>query len=340
MENLPSIEIVMPTANRCGMNNEVKTTSQEIVSRLKLKEMGAVFGSIASPFIIIFSINRFVGFSDNLFELILTLTVSIVFILLLFFLIAREIMSSRKDKYANITEKHHFCFHTTRDILSFLNELDAEQLTKQQKEHAFRVATNGFIKVLDSVATIYSMLTGTRCRATIKTIYEKNGKLFVRTLARDSDSYEHNYDNDKKRFDDNQDAIEENEDFELLYGDVKPGQSCFFSNNLIERRNYKTSSFKVYGDPNKEMGWYDRAFCKGWTLPYRGAIVWPIQQKENRYFTFAAIGCIGFLAVDSGSRGVFKRNWDSWLGAGIADAIFHPINTLFNVIEQPKTEGT
>lgn len=318
------------------MNNETKTTSQEIISKLQLKEVSAIFGSIAAPLLIVLSLNRFIGFSDELFEIILTSTVSAGFILLLIFIVVREIMSSRKEKYANITEKHHFCFHTTRDIETFLNELDISALTKKDKEYIFTAATNGYIKILDSVATIYSMLTGTRCRATIKTIYEKDGKLFVRTLARDTNSYEHNFKKDKQRFEDNKDAIEENEDFELLHDEKLPGQNYFFCNNLIERRNYKNSSFKVYGEANKEMSWYERLFCKGWSLPYRSAIVWPIQQKQNRYFAFAEIGCIGFLAVDSESRGVFKKNWDTWLGAGIADALFHPINTMFNVLEKKE----
>lgn len=103
------------------MNNETKTTSQEIISKLQLKEVSAIFGSIAAPLLIVFSLNRFIGFSDELFEIILTSTVSAGFILLLIFIVVREIMSSRKEKCANITEKHHFCFHTTRDIETFLN---------------------------------------------------------------------------------------------------------------------------------------------------------------------------------------------------------------------------
>ncbi len=321
------------------MNSEAKTTTQEIISKLRLREMGAIFGAIVAPLIIVFSLKKFVGFSENAFETILTLTISIGFVLLLLFLVVREIMSIRKEKYANITEKHHFCFHTARDIETFLNEINSASLTEDDKKHIFTATVNGYIKILDSVTMIYSMLTGTRCRATIKTIYEKNDKLFVRTLARDTDSYEHNFDTDKKRYDDDKDAIEENEDFELLYDEQQPGQSYFFCNNLIERRIYKISSFKVYGEPNKEISWFDRLRCKGWTLPYRSAIVWPIQQKKNRYFAFNEIGCIGFLAVDSESRGVFNKNWDTWIGAGIADILFHPINTMFNVLEERDLEN-
>lgn len=315
------------------MSEKAQSASHELIVRSRLKDVWVIFSAVATPFLIFYSLNRFINFSDDHFELILTSTVCVSFVLLLIFLVVREVMFARKEKYANITGKLHFCFHLIRDIESFLNELDPSTFRERERERVFTTTTNGLITVLDCVATMYSMLTGTRCRATIKTIYEKEGKLYVRTLARDTDSYEHNSEKDKERSEKNQDAIEENEDFELLYSENQPGQNYFFCNNLIQRRNYKTSSFKIYGEPKKEMNFYERIFCKSWTLPYRSAIVWPIQQRKNRHFDFDEIGCIGFLAVDSESRGVFKKSWDTWLGAGVADALFHPLNTMFNVVE-------
>lgn len=309
----------------------MKTTLKEIIYRLKINEFSMIISSTAAPFLILYSLHNFIGFSKNTFEFILTLTVSFTLILILIIFVTRQLISTRKEKYANITEKHHSCFHIARDIQSFLNEFNLQTLNDKDKEHVFFVTTIGLIKILDNVATMYSMLTGTRCRAAIKTIYQKEDKLFVRTLARDTASYEKNFEKDKQRFKENIDSIEENEDFQLLYEENIPGQNYFFCNNLIKRKNYKTSSFKLYGNPNQT--WYEKSFCKGWTLPYRSTIVWPIQQKKNTYFHFKEIGCIGFLSIDSESRGVFKKNWDTWLGGGISDAVFHPINTLFNLVE-------
>ncbi len=319
------------------MNSGGKPITQRIISILK--ETGSIFGAIVTPLIIVLSLNTFIRLSKNTFETTLALTISFEFILLLFLLVIREVISTRKEKYANITEKHHFCFHTTRNIETFLNEIDSASLTDDDKKRIFTTTVNEYIKILDNMATIFSMLTGTRCRAAIKTIYERNSKLFVRTLARDNVSYEYNYNYDKERYDDDKDAIEENEDFELLYDEQQPGQSYFFCNNLIRRLRYKSSSFKLYGAPSEEIGWLDCLYCKGWTLPYRSTIVWPIQQRKDIHFTFNEIGCIGFLAVDSESREVFNKNWDTWIGAGIADALFHPINSMFKVLDESDLEN-
>ncbi|PWW82489.1 hypothetical protein CR164_05735 [Prosthecochloris marina] len=321
------------------MSDKAQSASHDVIKISRVNDIWRIFSAIATPLLIFYSLSRVFNFSDDLFESLLTFTVCFSFVLLLVFIIVREVIFARKEKYANITGKLHFCFHLIRDIESFLNELDPSALSEKDGERVFTGATNGLITVLDCVATIFSMLTGTRCRATIKAIYEKDKKLYVRTLARDTDSYEHNSEKDKERSDKNQDAIEENEDFELLYSEKQPGQNYFFCNDLMQRRNYKTSSFKVYGEPKEEMGFYERITGKGWTLPYRSAIVWPIQQRKNRHFDFDEVGCIGFLAVDSESRGVFKKSWDTWLGAGVADALFHPLNTMFKVVENKNEEN-
>ncbi len=304
------------------MAKEIQSTLREIVGKLKIKEITYFVGVVASPFVIIYSLNKYIGFSDNVFELILTSTISGTFLLLMIFIVVREVMSGRKEKYANITEQIHYCSHISRDMPSYLNEIDPSALDEKSKKHVFSVTTNSIVKILDRIATIYSMITGTRCRACIKTIYRKDNKLYVRTLARDIMSYESNSNTDKERYNNNKGAIEENEDFDMLYDDNTPGESYFICNNLIKRRNYTTSSFKVYGEPDKELSWYDVMVCKSWPLPYRSSIVWPIQQKENRFLRFDEIGCIGFLAVDSESRGVFHKKWDPWLGAVLQTLCF------------------
>ena len=65
---------------------------------------------------------------------------------------------------------------------------------------------------------------------------------------------------------------------------------------------------------------------KDWPLPYRSTIVWPIQQRESRLLPLRAnVGCIGFLAIDSESRNVFRENWDFPIGAAVSDSLFHPL---------------
>lgn len=64
----------------------------------------------------------------------------------------------------------------------------------------------------------------------------------------------------------------------------------------------------------------------GWTLPYVATIVWPVQQKESEVLLVEDEGCIAYLTVDSKHRGVFKEQFDLYLGAGVADALFHPLS--------------
>lgn len=61
--------------------------------------------------------------------------------------------------------------------------------------------------------------------------------------------------------------------------------------------------------------------------------------EKSNILSFQEIGCIGFLAIDSPHRGVFKQHWDSWIGAGVADTLCHPISHLFNIIEKSSSNG-
>ncbi|SHH81137.1 hypothetical protein [Desulfofustis glycolicus] len=324
--------------------NNFQSTFEEFMIKCKIKQFFQIFGLVIAPFIFIRTLGFFINIGEQTYDLVLTVTVSIVLLLLLAYVIAREYLSSRKEKYANITEFHHNCLHNTRDLFTFLSEVDTKDLSEKELNRIFTVTTHGLIKVLDSLSSIFTLLTGTSCRACIKVIYEHDGKLFVRTLARDNSSYLYNALIDKKRYNNHEDQLMENIDFQMLYNKGYPGQSSFFCNNLAAREDYQSSSFGVYGKIPEKRSWYSKLTCKDWTLPYRSAIVWPIQQVESPYFHFNAAGCIGFLAVDSNSRGVFNRKWDVWIGAGIGDALFHVINLLYVISglqleNQEKTNG-
>jgi hypothetical protein len=97
----------------------------------------------------------------------------------------------------------------------------------------------------------------------------------------------------------------------------------FFSNDLTRRVHYTNTSFKVYGKPPEKKWYHSRFPASSWTLPYRAAIVWPIQQLESDSLQFEALGCIGFLAVDCARPNSFRKQLDVPLGAGIGDALYH-----------------
>jgi hypothetical protein len=315
------------------LKGSARSTLQEIICNLKITELVKLVGAVASPFIILHTIEKFIGFSSDKFSLILASIIGIELILLILILAVHEIWSSRKQKYANITKHLHHCLHISRDIVSYLHEIDTSRMDENDKKRVFKEVIKELVSMLDSLSTIYSLLTGTRCRASIKSIYSDGDCLYVRSLARDKMSYTEHYNSDKKRYEDKKDNIKDNEDFDILFSNEIPGKNYFFCNNLPERRNYKSSSYSIFGKPENEIDLREKIFCHGWTLPYRSTIVWPIQQKENGELHFQEQRCIGFLAVDSESRRVFRERWDVWIGAGIADTIFHPINLLFSIAD-------
>ena len=264
-------------------------------------------------------------------------TVSLLLIFFIAIIIFREITTLRKEKYANINEHRHRCIHLLRDLTTFLLTQVEKQKNNSNNLDGVRKRTQTILtEILNEVSTNFSMLTGTLCRATIKTIYKNEDKIYVFAFARDGKSRHANLKKDKERREKNMDPIEENEDFQLLYEDFGPKQCCFFSNNLITRRSYRTSSFKVYDYPPENITFWDvvlqhLGIYRNWALPYKSTIVWPIQQLENPDLEFKVLGCVGFLAIDSESRNVFKKRWDCPIGAEIADALFHPINLLSSI---------
>lgn len=269
---------------------------------------------------------KFFHLADNSAEIIYASTTSFLLIVSIIYL---GFYISRKEKYANIGPYRHYCIHVLRDLMTFLESYDGEELTQDNKKAIQSITSNLLKQCMDYLAAIFTLLTGTKCRATIKAIKRVDNKLYVFTLSRDSLSMQLNAQNDKKQLEELTDPIEKNEDFELLYEDYGPDNRCFFCNNLPLRTNYKSSSFDFLGKkPPKELS-YLKVFMSfltkrdDWPLPYKATIVWPIQQSANPEIAFKEPHCIGFLAVDSESRNVFKRKWDFDIGAEVADALYH-----------------
>lgn len=266
------------------------------------------------------------------YELATVLTLSLFLVIFFVYIVWREYNVSRKERYANICANQHRCIHLLRDLTTILTRNLKSISSQKEKQLLIDNCITILQDVLTEFSTTFSILTGTLCRASIKSIYEKDGELYVYTLARDKKSADANFEQDQKRFKENLDPLKENIDFKLLYEKFGQNQRCFFSNNLALRRNYCTSSFKIYGYPPDNISFFQRivTFFKkdnvdNWPLPYISTIVWPIQQRDTQTLKIEKPECIGFLAIDSDSRGVFRKKWDFHLGAEVADALFHPL---------------
>lgn len=257
------------------------------------------------------------------------------FMILLIGSILREVSRIRKERYANTFDKLNAIGSKIKDLNTYLTRQSQNRIDNIADVR--RAVHLDLQNVLDSLSDIFSMVTGTVCRTSIKVIHRENETLFVYALVRDGLSTESNAKSDKDRFDSRQDKLEDNEDF---YSIFQQEISYFIENNLPARRDYRNTSFMVYGERPRGTTFFSRWFTSiGWHLPYRAAMVFPIRQLEPVTGTEGESGCIGFLTVDSAFKNVFERRFDGPLGATVASALFHPLSVYVSLIAEAEQRG-
>ena len=180
----------------------------------------------------------------------------------------------------------------------------------------------------DHVAASFSLITGTSCSASIKIITwdedkEKNTKLKAITFCRDRHSAKRR-ENEKP---DTKHWLDENTDFIAILSNIEsPGGRYFFSNQLPFLSDYKNTSFGLYSTPyaGQVPLFKDIIRAWKWPLPYKSCIVVPICPSYSRKMS----NLVGFLCIDAGKIGAFKKEYDVDLLSGVADGIY---NVMKNV---------
>ena len=281
------------------------------------------------------------GSSDKLLKIVLIL-LSANCIAFLALYIYQQIRYSRRGRYAEAFLAFHAAIHRLRDIhkdLANLTELDKSKIAY------FKF---GLSDALTAVASAFSLVTGTRCRACIKTLVipdgkntegndqEKSQRVKTTTFCRDRDSYQYHQWEDKPV------SISSNSSFRFLFtGKVSPKNRWFFRPNLPQDypENYDNTSFETYGKPQKIklFGWFGTWKWR-WTIPYRSCIVWPIRaltpegtERNGQLFPLQDI--VGFFAIDSYEINIFSENYDTLMGAAFADALFVFMRDLSTKVE-------
>lgn len=292
----------------------------------------SVFAALASILGLVSLFRDFLNVGKDTALLITNGTMSALVLLLFLGTLFREWSIARKERYADVMGRIHMCLHRCRDLQSVLLRLRA-QIVSGPKPTQRQVEVAGkklLMDILDDFAGVYSMLTGTNCRACVKTVYSNKsaGKLYVQALARDKASGDACAGLDRLRFDENMDPLEHNTDFVGLYDRYSSSERCFFSNDLSRefQNGYVSTSVAAY---KKFLGTKNG----GSSLPYRSTMVWPIQQKQGNQ-DLPRDTCLGFLAVDSPSRNVFIRKWDFEIGAGISDSLFHVLKLYSDILAE------
>lgn len=265
----------------------------------------ASFSAILLLFYAVFNIN-----DPSDIELLYISLLSAFSIFLFFYVLYQEYRFSRKARYAEAMYSIHSGIHFLRDYQG-----DFENICDKGKIECKRRLS----KVVTAFANAFSLVTGTHCRACIKTLElrditqdkfkqlstkDRATYLNVTTFCRDSSSARGENVDDKYTH-----PINGNTDFLELYLNFE--KRMYFSNNIPHEKGYSNSSFQI----NKK-------------LPYSSTVVWPIrklvyvQDKKADELLNQEQDIIGYLCVDSARRNVFQEGYDFEMGAIIADALF------------------
>lgn len=244
---------------------------------------------------------------------ILAIELSIFFLVAIILLAAREFVYSRKARFAEAQTSIHNSLHKLRNCWFSIQ-------FGGLKDDILREISQS----LEDFAFAFSLITGAHCRACIKDVYvdaDRQGReeigprdIRVNTLVRSEDSVADELFAEP-------DWLVDNSDFEDLF--AFPNLRCFFENDLIRRKRKG-----VY----KNSHWTEERISRG-DLDYISTIVWPVRKiLKTEVPDVEPIterqDLVGFLCVDSLARGVFRKRFDFWLGAGYSDCLYMVIKAL------------
>lgn len=291
-------------------------------------------GGIAGGFIVIKS---YLNLPKDVGEQITHVAFVTFFAVILAGTIWREFITAKKEKYANVTNQFSAAIGTANEFSAYCERSRQMDIHNSERFEDFQSNVEASItRYLDHVATVYRMVTGTYCRASIKLVQNIDGRAILFCLGRDSTSREAHLESDQNRYRNREDPIEDNEDFEILYSN-EPDEGFYFENNLPRRYKkygYKSSSENIYRR-SQQANTLKRIFrFVDYPYPYRSTIVWPIRLKKSASLPVGDGLCLGFLTIDSEATGVFSKRWDVPIGKAFAAAIYQPLAQAIDITEQ------
>lgn len=241
------------------------------------------------------------------------------------FLLVREFIYSRKARYAEALTYYHMAFHKLRDAWWSLQSNSIDQHLAENIKNTIQSSVADF-------ASAFSVITGVHCRACIKRLCYRDvdesstddhdeRSIFTIDYCRDISTKRK-----QKNKLDSRDFVTENTDFLALLRN--PNMKAFFSNDLPHYPGYQNSHWT----PDI---WRDRKF------DYVSTMVWPIRKLLNPSGpSDPDKDYIGFICVDSSTRGVFIHRYDLWLGASYADMLYTVLKVLFAKTDNIQTAHT
>lgn len=180
-----------------------------------------------------------------------------------------------------------------------------------------------FGRFCDHIVDAYEDITGKKnISVCLKIIHGNEQKTSltsnVKTLVRDLRNYAER-DKDSEIIH----PIKDNSAYITVLTNLKKTETerCFFENNLPLLRNYKNTSFPIYGQENYGETLTDEERSARWKMPYRSTIVSGILPSKTEYKKMNHL--IGFICIDSVDCDGFNKEIDSKIFNGISDGLYN-----------------
>lgn len=224
----------------------------------------------------------------------------------------------------------HSAIHSNRDAYHYL-----EMCISGEREYSEELFKEYLISSLTAMSVAFLITTRKTCRTCIKILAQSDGKLCLKTLARDRVSTE------KYNYVDEAPSIflnlnENNIENQHIANDILLGRKAYYVCNDL-RRSRRVEYFKTIAKGRYKK---EHSARKDWGLPYLSTIFYPIRylQSNDEYsslsFTEQNPSKIyyGFFAVDSKDANVFSE-LEHQMTASFADSLF-PILSIYQQLHR------
>lgn len=278
-----------------------------------------VLGKLGSAFGIVATIGAIIGLAKTgkyaVPALIMSIYMCVLVTVLLFLLMRQERRYLREARYAAALLPLRKAFS---EIASATWHLFNDNTPS---EDAFRIRLRDSLRWL---AESFTLITGSQCRACIKLIQApadvaSNHDFLVSTLCRDNEGAgppRHS-----------PDRIGDNTDFRQILAE---NSAAFFSNDL--------ESMLAQGYRNSH--WTDEVI-RNKSFDYLATIVWPIEQgATSPYDKAEQREIIGFLCIDTLTKGAFVKTYDEALGASFSRALYLALHRFRAIISSSAASAT
>jgi hypothetical protein len=275
-------------------------------------------------------------------EWVLSLSLTLIVVIALLTLAYREWSRAKPTRVADTMQNQARASELLRDLHVFMRKKLAQSRSGEVvSSETILQAKASIEEILNVYSNIYSIITATKCRLSIKMVdfgdiglfssSEANigEHIYVFTLARDTSSTRENKNADLKREKEKLDQLIKNTDFLSLWDMEHDDTGFFHSPDLRAEKEYESSSLTFWRTKQENPG---SVAIKDWPLPYRSTIVWPIRQEPRSDLGLEGYDTVGFLAVDSPMPCAFDIGTNAPIGTILANGL-HPILKLYNELD-------